>query len=293
MAPRLPQVLGLITLAAGLAGCRPAASVPATPTSAITDPAVFWNAATVYFLLTDRFENGDPANDSALGRRKDGAPLRNFEGGDLKGILRRIEAGYFDSLGVTAIWLTPFVEQNHGPVDEGTGRTYGFHGYWTRDWTAVDPALGTEADLRAVVDAAHRRRIRILMDAVINHTGKVTPQDPQWPDDWVRTSPVCTYRDYTTTVDCTLVQNLPEIRTERDDPVELPPALLEKWRQEDRLDREVAELDAFFGRTGHPRAPRYYVIKWLTDWVRDFGFDGYRFESWPARQASFSTSGRE
>ncbi len=242
-------------------------------------PAVFWNSATVYFLLTDRFQNGDPGNDRALGRAQDGAVLRSFEGGDLAGVLRRLEEGYFDSLGVDAIWLTPFVEQIRGSVDEGTGKTYGYHGYWTKDWTAVDPALGTKGNLSALVDAAHRHGIRVLMDAVINHTGPVTPQDPQWPDDWVRTRPRCAYRDYTTTVDCTLVDNLPDVRTERDDPVELPSFLIEKWRREGRLDQEQAELDAFFARTGYPRAPRYYLIKWLTHWVRQFGFDGYRMDT--------------
>jgi len=243
------------------------------------DPAVFWNGATVYFLLTDRFQNGDPGNDRALGRAHDGALLRSFEGGDLAGVLRKLDEGYFDSLGVDAIWLTPFVEQIHGSVDEGTGKTYGYHGYWTRDWTAVDPALGTKDDLRALVDAAHRHGIRVFMDAVINHTGPVTPQDPAWPDDWVRTGPNCTYRDYATTVDCTLVATLPDVRTERDDPVDLPAALIEKWQREGRLNRERAELDAFFARTGYPRAPRYYLIKWLTDWVREFGFDGYRVDT--------------
>jgi alpha-amylase len=233
----------------------------------------------VYFLLTDRFQNGDSTNDHAAGRAQDGAMLRSFQGGDLAGVLRKIEEGYFDSLGVNAIWMTPFVEQIHGSVDEGTGRTYGYHGYWTRDWTAVDPALGTESDLRAVVDAAHRHGIRVLMDAVINHTGPVTRQDPPWPGGWVRTGPNCSYRDYTTTVDCTLVARLPDLRTERDDPVALPPALLEKWQREGRRDRELAELDAFFGRTGYPRAPRYYLIKWLTDWVRELGFDGYRVDT--------------
>ena len=243
------------------------------------DPAVFWNGATVYFLLTDRFQNGDPGNDRALGRAHDGALLRSFEGGDLAGVLRKLDEGYFDSLGVDAIWLTPFVEQIHGSVDEGTGKTYGYHGYWTRDWTAVDSALGTKDDLRALVDAAHRHGIRVLMDAVINHPGPVTPQDPAWPDDWVRTGPNCTYRDYATTVDCTLVATLPDVRTERDDPVDLPAALIEKWQREGRLNRERAELDAFFARTGYPRAPRYYLIKWLTDWVREFGFDGYRVDT--------------
>jgi alpha-amylase len=240
---------------------------------------VFWNSATIYFLLIDRFQNGNPGNDHVLGRAKDGAPLRGFEGGDLAGVRRRIEQGYFDSLGVTAIWMTPFVEQIHGSVDEGQGKTYGYHGYWTRDWTALDPALGTERDLRALVDAAHRHGIRVLMDAVINHTGPATAADPAWPDDWVRASPNCTYKGYTTTVDCNLVAHLPDVRTDRDSAVELPAALLKKWAREGRRDREVAELDAFFRRTGHPRAPRYYIIKWLTDWVRQFGIDGYRVDT--------------
>ena len=242
-------------------------------------PEVFWNSATVYFLLTDRFHNGDPTNDRALGRAQDGAVLRSFQGGDLVGVLRKLEEGYFDALGVDALWLTPFVQQIHGSVDEGTGKTYGFHGYWTRDWTAVEPALGTAEDLRSLVDAAHRRGIRVLMDAVLNHTGPVTPEDPQWPDEWVRTGPRCVYRDYATTVDCTLVANLPDILTDRDDPVELPRLLTETWQEEGRLDQELAELDDFFERTGHPRAPRYYIIKWLTDWVREFGFDGYRMDT--------------
>ena len=246
---------------------------------AVADPGTFWNSATIYFLLTDRFQNGDPGNDRALGRAQDGAVLRSYQGGDLPGVLQKLEEGYFDSLGVDAIWLTPFVEQIHGSVDEGTGKTYGFHGYWTRDWTAVDPALGTRDDLRAVVDAAHRHGIRVLMDAVINHTGPATSQDPRWPEDWVRGGPNCTYRSYATTVTCNLVATLPDILTERDAPVELPAELTEKWRREGRLEQERTELDAFFARTGYPKAPRYYVIKWLTDWVRDFGFDGYRVDT--------------
>ncbi len=164
-------------------------------------------------------------------------------------------------------------------MDEGTGKTWAFHGYWTRDWTAVEPALGTEEELRALVEAAHARGIRVVMDAIINHTGPVTPLDPQWPADWVRTGPKCDYDTYPTTVPCTLVDNLPDVLTESDDPVELPAHLLEKWEREGRLDQELAELDAFFTRTGHPRAPRFYIIKWLTDWVREFGFDSYRVDT--------------
>jgi len=277
----------LAALAAfALAACRPdrvtRETTPADAASvavAAGDPTLFWNAATVYFLLTDRFANGDPSNDAALGRTDSTATLRGFEGGDLKGLLAKLEQGWFDSLGVDVLWMTPFVEQVRGRVDEGTGPTYAYHGYWTRDWTAVDPALGTVEDLRAVVEEAHRRGIRVLLDAVINHTGPVTPQDPAWPDSWVRTGPRCAFESYESTVDCTLVDNLPDIRTESDEPVELPRFLVEKWRSEGRLEAETAELDAFFARTGYPRAPRFYVIKWLADWVRELGFDGYRVDT--------------
>ncbi len=277
MASRISAVV--LTGLASLGGACTSAPPPDLAPAPVGQPATFWNAATVYFLLTDRFANGDTGNDHALGRAHDGMKLRNFEGGDLRGLRERIEAGWFDSLGVDAIWLTPFVEQIHPGVDEGTGKTYAFHGYWTRDWTAVDPALGTMDDLRDVVDVAHRHGMRVLMDAIINHVGPQTPDEPAWPDDWVRTSPQCTYRSYITTVTCTLVRNLPDVRTERDEPVALPGWLVAKWDREGRRDREVAELDAFFKRTGHPRAPRWYIIKWLTDWVREVGFDGYRVDT--------------
>jgi alpha-amylase len=279
---RRAAVLGLIAYAiapACMGRSGPAPRVVPPAAAADERASAYWNAATIYFLLTDRFHNGDSTNDTAMGRRRDGAVLRSFEGGDLAGVLQRLEEGYFDSLGVSAIWLTPFVEQIHGAVDEGTGRTYPFHGYWTRDWTAVDPSLGTMDDLRALVDAAHARGIRVLMDAVINHTGPATAADPAWPGDWVRTGPNCTYRGYVTTMSCTLVATLPDFRTESDRPVELPRPLLDKWQREGRRDREIEELDAFFRRTGHPRAPRYYLIKWLTDWVRELGFDGYRVDT--------------
>lgn len=264
----------------------PPAPVPPGAVELAGEPSTYWNAATVYFLLTDRFLNGDRSNDEAFGRSPEGPVLRTFQGGDLAGVLRKLEEGYFEELGVNVLWMTPFQEQNRGTTDEGTGPTYGYHGYWTQDWTAVDPALGTREDLRAVVEAAHARGIRVLMDAIINHTGPVTPEDPAWPVDWVRTSPRCRFEDYATTVDCTLVENLPDIRTSSAEPVELPRRLLEKWQREGRLVTEMAELDAFFERTGYPRAPRYYLIKWLTDWVREYGFDGYRvdtakhFEEW-------------
>jgi alpha-amylase len=244
-----------------------------------TEVPFVWEGANLYFLLTDRFNNGDTSNDLNYDRNSETAVLRGFEGGDIKGVTQKIEAGYFTDLGVNAIWLSPIVEQIHGGTNEGTGNTYGFHGYWTRDWTSLDPNFGTTADLKALVESAHSKGIRIVLDAVINHTGPVTDKDPVWPKEWVRTGPTCVYKDYKSTVACTLVENLPDILTESNEEVNLPFQLVEKWKAEGRYDKEVAELDAFFTRTGYPRAPRFYIMKWLTDYITDYGIDGYRVDT--------------
>lgn len=248
-------------------------------TPEVIETPFIWEAANIYFLLTDRFNNGDTSNDINFDRTKETAKLRGFKGGDIKGITQKIKEGYFTDLGINAIWMTPIVEQIHGGTDEGTGVTYGFHGYWTKDWTAIDPNFGTKDDLHELVKEAHSRGIRIVLDAVINHTGPVTEKDPVWPDDWVRTDKQCTYDNYGNTISCTLVANLPDIRTESNENVDLPPQLVAKWKAEGRYEQEVKELDEFFERTGHPRAPRFYIMKWLTDYITEFGVDGYRADT--------------
>ena len=244
-----------------------------------TEIPFVWEGANLYFLLTDRFYNADKSNDVNFDRIKKAKKLRGFEGGDIKGITQKINEGYFTDLGVNAIWLNPVVEQIHGTTDEGTGITYGFHGYWTKDWTNLDPNFGTKADLKELVETAHKNGIRILLDAVINHIGPVTEKDEVWEDSWVRTSPQCTYENYQNTVTCTLVKNLPDVKTESNSEVELPLELVKKWKNEGRYEEEVAELDAFFKRTGYPRVPRFYIIKWLTDYITEFGIDGYRVDT--------------
>ncbi len=284
---KLPALAASLLLAYGAMSTGALAQTPVAPAPAVATPGVAtpgtkpfdWEAATVYFLLTDRFNNGNPANDLAYGRKADAAKLRGFMGGDLAGITAKIREGYFRDLGVNAIWITPPVEQIHGSTDEGTGKSYGFHGYWAKDFTKIDANLGTEEDLRTLVDTAHAHGIRVLLDVVLNHTGPVTEQDPVWPSSWVRTGPQCTYKDAKTTIDCTLVKNLPDILTGSDADVELPPQLVTKWKKEGRYEQEMKELDEFFARTGFPRAPRYYLMKWQTDWVRDFGIDGFRADT--------------
>lgn len=281
--------LPLIAMGLGLlfAGCKQEVKSKEKEPMAVTEPLpatdskspFLWEAATVYFMLTDRFANGNPDNDINFERTEPTGPLRGFMGGDLQGITQKIESGYFSDLGVNAIWFTPVVEQIHGSTDEGDGNTYGYHGYWTKDWTALDPNFGTLEDLETLVRTAHEHGIRVLMDVVLNHTGPVTPQDAVWPEEWVRTGPPCDFSSYETTTACTLVKNLPDIHTESDEAVVLPDALLAKWKEEGRLSTELEELQRFFDRTGYPRAPRFYIIKWLTDYIHQLGIDGFRVDT--------------
>ena len=239
----------------------------------------YWNNAIVYFMMTDRFANGDKSNDTNYQRKQDGTTLRNFMGGDLKGVTQKINEGYFSKLGVEVLWMTPLNEQVHGYWDEDWGRSYPFHGYWIKDWTAVDPNWGTEADMKEMIDAAHAKGIRVLADVVLNHTGPKTNIDVQWPDDWVRIDPICQWKNYDQVVKCNLATSLSDVKTESDKPVLLPEFLLKKWKLEGRDKQELAELDAFFTRTNLPRAPKNYIVKWLSDWVRDYGLDGFRVDT--------------
>ena len=129
-----------------------------------------------YFIVTDRFANGDPGNDTGglNGDRMttgfDPTDTGFYHGGDLAGIMAHLD--YIQGLGTTAIWLTPtFVNQ---PV-QGTGRaaSAGYHGYWITDFTRIDPHLGTEDELRQLIAAVHRRGMRIYFDIVVNHTADV------------------------------------------------------------------------------------------------------------------------
>lgn len=130
----------------------------------------------IYFVMPDRFANGDPANDTGGidGTREqhgfDPTHKGFYHGGDLKGLTGKLD--YIQGLGATAIWLTPvFVNR---PVQGPPGDfTAGYHGYWITDFTDIDPHLGTRDEFRELVDQAHARGIRIIMDIVVNHTADI------------------------------------------------------------------------------------------------------------------------
>jgi glycosidase len=132
-------------------------------------PARHWGDEVLYFVLVDRFADGDPANNRGVQARNPGG----WHGGDLKGLTQQLAE--LQDLGVTAIWINPVqLQQARGmPANSAVGEfTHeGFHGYWMADFEKIDPHFGTEADLKALVDAAHQRGIKVLLDVVYNHTG--------------------------------------------------------------------------------------------------------------------------
>ena len=130
----------------------------------------------IYFVLPDRFENGDPSNDrgglsgDGLKTGFDPAHKGFYHGGDLKGLTKRLD--YIQGLGATALWVAPVFKNK--PVQGPPGQeSAGYHGYWITDFTQVDPHFGTDADFKALVDAAHARGMKFYMDIVVNHTADV------------------------------------------------------------------------------------------------------------------------
>ncbi len=130
----------------------------------------------IYFLLPDRFENGDASNDKGglsgdrLQTGFDPAAKGFFHGGDLKGLTKRLD--YIQGLGATAIWLAPIFKNK--PVQGRPGdESAGYHGYWITDFTSVDPHFGTNEDFKSFVDAAHARGMKVYMDVIANHTADV------------------------------------------------------------------------------------------------------------------------
>ena len=149
-----------------------------------------WNGALVYMVVTDRYRDGDPSNNP--GPTPGADPRGDWQGGDLEGLRQSIAAGLLDQLGVTAIWLTPFNTNPAGAylaADEFHQVT-GYHGYWPVKAREVDPRLGGEQALKALVAEAHAHGIRILMDFVVNHVHEDHEYMAQHPD-WFRTGCVC------------------------------------------------------------------------------------------------------
>jgi len=289
-----------LALAAGLAAAwlplRGQAPVP------VSVPGTFAQNPIIYFVMTDRFYDGDPSNDHSYGRQREKDPKEDvgtFHGGDLKGLTLKLKEGWFRKLGVNALWITAPYEQIHGWVVGGRSefKHYAYHGYYALDYTVLDRNMGTPADLRELVDTAHSQGIRILFDVVMNHPGYLDLQSAHdfnikvlwpgwekatlknyhsfidynsdawsdwWGRDWVRAG-LPGYIDGGRNDLTMQIAFLPDFRTESSKLVKLPRFL------HDKPDTKAVDLP--------DTTVRGYLIKWLTDWVREYGIDGFRCDT--------------
>lgn len=134
-------------------------------------PDFDWDEARIYFVLTDRFANGDTSNDNPNGEKYDKAHLETYHGGDFRGLINNLD--YMEKLGINTLWITPIVDN----IDYNLASAapykyqYGYHGYWAKDFTKIDEHLGDLDTFKELIDKAHDRGIKIMVDVVINHTG--------------------------------------------------------------------------------------------------------------------------
>jgi glycosidase len=173
----LRTLASLLALTSAAACSAPLADHDLRDRSHRTNAGLDWRDQMLYQIVVDRFDNGDPNNDFGV---EPDAPAR-YHGGDWRGIRNRLD--YLETLGVTALWISPVVRN----VEEDSGFA-SYHGYWTQDPLRVNPHFGDFTDLRELVDAAHARDMLVLLDVVPNHMGQLFYYDINGngrPDEWL------------------------------------------------------------------------------------------------------------
>jgi glycosidase len=168
----LPGVLALAVWSTAAPAAPPASSVGPGP---LHVPSPAWREQVIYFLVTDRFADGDARNNDQGAGEYDPGRTSHYSGGDLAGIRRHLD--YIQGLGATAVWITPPVANQW--IDPVSGHT-GYHGYWAQNFRKVDRHLGTLADLRSLSRALHGRGMLLVQDIVLNHTGNFFAYQGGW-----------------------------------------------------------------------------------------------------------------
>jgi alpha-amylase len=254
-----------------------------------------------YFVMADRFENGTAANDTggiSGGPMEHGFDPTNkgfYNGGDLNGLLKRID--YIQGLGTTSIWLTPsFKNKAVQPEDQSAG----YHGYWVTDFTQIDPHLGTNAELAALVDAAHARGMKVYFDIITNHTADVIgykegARPPYVPKDVepYRTASGTPFddRDYAGT------DSFPQLNPEESFPytpeleageknLKVPAWLNDTTLYHNRGNTTFVDEDSYYGDffglddlfTEHPTVVNGMIDIYKT-WIGELGIDGFRIDT--------------
>ena len=196
-----------------------------------------WDEAIIYFAVTDRFFDGSDANNTGVD--KNGS--LSYHGGDFAGLNQKLD--YLEELGVNTIWITPIVENSDTDTDKDgeTIESTGYHGYWASDFTKLNSHLGTEAEFSALLDAAHERGMKIMVDVVLNHAGYNTESYFNSVLDGV-----------------TMIRDASNTVTGSD---------------------VYASLSGLPDFVTEDSAVREQLVKWQTDWMDKFDIDYYRIDT--------------
>ncbi|GHD98044.1 pullulanase-type alpha-1,6-glucosidase [Streptomyces alanosinicus] len=192
MIPRARRVAAVTAAALAAALIQPLAAHAAAPPAPPSDAALAAQPARhddtreqFYFVMPDRFANGDRSNDeggltgSRLSTGYDPTDKGFYQGGDLKGLTRRLD--YIKGLGTTAIWLAP-IFKNRPVQGAGADVSAGYHGYWITDFTQVDPHFGTNQDLKSLISKAHAKGMKVFFDVITNHTADLVDHEEKSSD---------------------------------------------------------------------------------------------------------------
>lgn len=231
MSPHFKHIkLLLAALAAlSLSGCQSPSSISPPEEMPAASQSAFSSKDLIYFVVTDRFKDGSEANNGFSD--VDPKNPKAYHGGDLAGLTQSLD--YIQSLGATTVWITPVVKNE----------TLGYHGYWAVDFENVDPHLGTKEELKTLVDEAHKRDMKIVLDYVVNHTGYTSPwlKDPAKAD-WFH-----------------------------------PKKNISNWS-----DPKEVENNWLFGlpdlNTENPQVSQYFIDN-AKAWIKETGIDGMRLDT--------------
>ncbi|MGF1751006.1 alpha-amylase [Vibrio cionasavignyae] len=306
---------GLVTVTpsqenGGLILLEPVQTLAKTSDAEINKTINYRNA-NIYFVMVDRFNNSDSPESQPYSRHNDNKQeIGTFHGGDLNGVTEKLD--YIKSLGTNVIWLSPIVEQVRGFVgggDSGSFPFYAYHGYWARDFTKVDESFGNEEDLKRLVSEAHKRGIKVLLDAVINHPGYATLADAQFdglnvittpeklPTQWADWAPKKgeNWHSFHSNINYQssnwkdwwgadwVRTGLPGYDQPGSSDTTLSLAGLPDFKTEST--KHVQPPQWLMNNPGTRVTSRDsytvadYLIEWQTDWVKRFGIDGYRVDT--------------
>jgi glycosidase len=275
MRPWFADVHRLASLAASAGLLAVASSTMATAAAPPASPASpDWRDQVIYFVMIDRFDDGEPGNDDQGAGEFDPTDGAKYSGGDLRGITARLD--YIRGLGATTVWITPPVANQWWNV---RGHFSGYHGYWAENFDSVDAHFGTLADYKALADALHGDGMYLVQDIVVNHTGNFFAYDGGWdPRD-----PAAHFVRHADSRGRMAPSQAPFDHNDARDPAQRSEAIYH-WTPDiadfnDRhqvLDFQLAGLDDL--NTENPVVRRALRASY-GDWIRKVGVDGFRIDT--------------